>query len=133
MEDSTSRASNGHTIRTTAVVFLIIFGCLAAMVLGADRLCYAALTRKLPIYPGATIVWEGHNLIATFGMGETIMELESPDDPLDVHEWYNRYSASLLREHANDPLLHIGNARWDVNRLDSGPGSQIILHGVCAQ
>ncbi len=114
-------------------MLLIIFGCLAAMVLAADRVCYAALTRKLPVYPGATVLWEAHNLFAPFGMGETYMELESPDDPLVVHEWYNRHSASLLREHAGDPILRFGNARWDVNRLDSGPGSQIILHGICAQ
>ncbi len=65
-------------------------------------------------------------------MGETYMVLESPDERDVVHEWYNRYSARLLRERAGDTTLRLGKGLWDVNYLDGG-GSQIVLHGICMQ
>lgn len=138
MTETRSRSTRS-VLTSTIIMILVVGGCIASTGLFANWLCTRSLTQKLPIYPDATIVWEGHNLFTAFGMGETYMELHTPDDRDKVHEWYNRYSARLLRERASDQSLTFGTGRWEVNRLDDGVGgssaggSQIVLHGVCMQ
>lgn len=117
------------------VAMLICGGLTFAVV---DGLCYAGLSQRMPIYPGATVTRQTHNLVRAYGMGNTVLVLYSPDDPDTVRAWYARETGTLLRN-----LLQSGNPRdgvirtltqsqFDITRDESGAGSQILLFGTCA-
>ena len=64
-------------------------------------MCYNTLSKRLPVYPGAAITFERASL-RRYGMGETIMILDTDDAPAEVREWYGRYTGSLNRELQQD-------------------------------
>jgi hypothetical protein len=119
------------------VVVLAMFFCAGGVTFVFDRVCNSYLTRYLQIYPNATITYRAHNMFTDFGVGNTVMFLESPDDQDTVRSWHGRTYGTFLREtlRSTDPLLYVGRrlARvdWDVTESESGTGSQIILFGTC--
>lgn len=112
---------------------LIISGCIGGLFFTMNTLCRNSLTQKLPIYEGAEVVWEWHNALTTFGVGQTYMVLESSDDQATVHDWYNRYTANLLRNRRDEKRLRFGRSQWNVIEQEDGTGSEITLRSVCAQ
>lgn len=100
-----------------------------------DRLCYASLSNRLPIYPGAEIRVQRYNLFAARGMGETYMELYSPDDPDTVSRWYGQQVGGYIREASRnrDFIYALARSQYAVRRADEGEGSLIQLYGTCAQ
>jgi hypothetical protein len=97
-------------------------------------MCYDTLSKRLPVYPGAAITFERASL-RRYGMGETIMILDSDDAPAEVREWYGRYTGSLNREMQQDGVggmfFSFTKAVWSVTTAEDGTGSQILLSGAC--
>jgi hypothetical protein len=122
-----------RAILLTLGIILVVFACGTISLLGVDTICWNGLTQKLPIYPNATVTLQRHNFLRPFGMGETVMVLES-DDPVEtVREWYGRTVAEAARGSDNEynPFYYIPSGRYSVTRAEDGSGTQIILNGVC--
>ncbi|MCA9903326.1 MAG: hypothetical protein KC547_05675 [Anaerolineae bacterium] len=115
------------------VIGLLMIACVGSISIVLDQACHATLNRRLPIYPNAEIVTERHNYFTAFGVGETYMQLYSPDSTDTVQQWYGREVGTYLREAAtnNDPFLRLGSGQWRVRRDASGSGSEITLYGTC--
>ncbi|MBI5670753.1 MAG: hypothetical protein HZC41_22395 [Chloroflexi bacterium] len=115
------------------VVVGAMFTCIGISFVGVDAMCYSSLSQRLPIYPGATVTLERHNFIRTFGMGETIVMLESDDPPDVVQAWYGKqtYEGQQRAKENRDPFYYIATARYSVTKAEDGTGSQIILSGGC--
>ena len=115
------------------IIGLLTAACVGSMLIYFDQACHTTLTRRLPLYPDAEIVVERHNFVTVFGMGETYMQLYSPDEPTSVQSWYAREVGAYLREAGlnHDPLVSLGSGQWRVNRDVSGEGSEITLYGTC--
>jgi hypothetical protein len=120
------------------LVFILLFGCIGISLLATDRVCYAGLSQRLPIYPNAEIVYRSHNFISELGMGNTVITLYSPDDPDTVRSWYGRTTGEFLQNslQSGDPIIRlqrvIAQTDWSITRAEDGIGSQIILFGTCA-
>lgn len=119
-------------------IMLGMLVCGGVVYLSVDRVCYAGITRRVPIYPQATQVWLSHNMLFPWGMGTTVGTFESPDDAETVRRWYGEHMREYMRSDAvsSSPLtsaqVRLSQARWDVTEAEDGTGSQIILYGVCA-
>jgi hypothetical protein len=129
---------SGYNKRTLGGCLAILVGlmlCMAVSVLGLDRLCYESLSRRMPIYPGAEIRVNRYNLFTSRGMGETYLELYSPDPSDVVSEWYGRTTSATLREAArtNDAIYRLARSERNVRRAEDGEGALIELYGTCAQ
>jgi len=61
------------------------------------------------------------------------MMLTTPDSPETVREWYARHTGEVLRANVKNPFFQWGRGEWIVDPAQDGPGSQIILHGLCMQ
>lgn len=117
----------------TLLVVLVLFGCIGISFVGVDAMCYSSLSQRLPLYPGATVTLERHNFLRTFGMGETVMVLESDDPPDVVQRWYGRmsYEGQQRAKENHDPFYFMATGRYSVTTAEDGTGSQIILSGGC--
>lgn len=115
------------------LVGLIVCGLVTAI--AVDTLCYGALTQRVPMYPGAEVVLERHNLFRAFGMGETYVVLRSPDSPDVVSRWYGRTVGPYTREaiRSGDVGFRISRGQRAVTPAEDGMGSEIRLIGSCAQ
>ena len=114
------------------VILAAVVLCGGITFFAADRICYGNLSQRLPIYPNATVSSRTHNLFTEFGMGNTVVVLDSPDSPDDVRSWYAVQTGSYLREalRSNTPFFRMAQGSATVSRSDTG-GSQIILFGTC--
>jgi len=115
------------------MLMLVIILCGSATMFAADRICYGNLSQRLPIYPDATVIRRTHNWFTEFGMGNTVVVLESPDDPETVRSWYAVHTGTYLRDALdnNTPFFRMAQGQVDVTRAQDGTGSQIILFGTC--
>lgn len=125
-----------YYLRAFLLIVVLMAGCSAVTTLALDALCYNVLSQRLPIYPGAEITLERYSFLRRFGMGETIMILESADEYETVRNWYSRASASLSMRVRQDNTLTLfysfTRAAASVTRAEDGTGSQIVLSGACA-
>ena len=123
-------------LRGPALGCLVVLGavilCGGITFFAADRICYGNLSRRLPIYPNATVTSRTHNLFTEFGMGNTVVVLDSPDPPDNVRSWYAVETGSYVRESLrnNTPFFRMAQGSATINSNGSG-GSQIILYGTC--
>jgi len=112
--------------------------CGSVLYVTVDRVCYAGITRRVPVYPEATQVWLSHNMLFPWGMGTTVGTFESPDDVETVRRWYGVHMREFARTDAvsSSPVtsaqVRMTQARWDVTPAEDGSGTQIILFGQCA-
>lgn len=119
------------------LVIILIVICTGTITLALDNICYAGLTQRIPIYPGAEIVNEEHNMFRQFGMGNTTITLITPDDPDTVRSWYASRNGTWLRQNlqSSDPgarlLRTFSQYQFDVTEAPNGEGSQVILFGTC--
>lgn len=120
-----------HLLRGVAIVAAVMMLCSSATFFGLDRICLSELSESLPIYPGAEVRSERHSFITSFGLGETIVMLYTPDDVQTVTTWYGRNSGTAARARAQNGVRRLSDGRFNVANDISGTGSQIILHGVC--
>lgn len=118
-----------YTLAITAAMFLCIGGTTAAI----DAVCYSTLTRRLPVYPDAEVTLLRYNFVRAFGMGQTVMVLETADPPDAVREWYGRSFGAAARaaQDNRDPFFNMATSAHSITAAESGSGSQIVLSGVC--
>jgi hypothetical protein len=128
---------SGYTKRTFLGCFVImglVALCSTVTTLTLDRLCYNTLSQTLPLYPNAQVQVDRHNLFTSRGMGETYIQMYSPDPPDVVSRWYGEtvgpYQRAAIRSH--DPSYRLGRVERSISRAEDGTGSLIQLHGVCA-
>lgn len=125
-----------RTIGGCLLILVVMSACIGTIFLGADSFCYAALTTKAPMYPGARATFEQHNMFRAFGMGTTLMILDSDDEPTVVRNWYGKTVGGALRQAqqqggTGNPMFYIANGRYNIAHAEDGSGTQIILNGVC--
>ncbi len=119
------------------LVIILIAICGGTLTFAMDTMCYAGLTQRMPIYPGAEIVNEEHNMFRSFGMGNTTLTLFTPDDPETVRAWYAVRNGAWLRQSLQSTdagarmLRTFSQYQFDVTESPSGEGSQVILFGTC--
>lgn len=118
---------------STLIVLGLMLTCLGGLGFTIDRICVTNMALRLPRYPGAEVVRERHNLVTSFGMGETVLQLHSDDDPDVVREWYARNTGEVLRANVRNAFFQWTRGEWVVDPAQEGDGSQIILHGTCMQ
>ena len=114
------------------VILVAVILCGGITMFAADRICYGNLSQRLPIYPNATVSTRTHNLFTEFGMGNTVVVLDSPDSPDDVRSWYAVNTGSYVREalRNNTPFFRMAQGSATISDNGAG-GSQIILFGTC--
>ncbi len=105
----------------------ILMGCGSVTLLVADAACFRSLTAKIPVYPNAAITQERYTLLRPFGLGETVMVLNSNDDLPVVEQWYT----VVAERNRRDLLNFITAAQWSAARNVDGMGTQIVLNGIC--
>jgi hypothetical protein len=116
------------------VVLVAIALCSGATMFAADRLCYGALSQRLPLYPNGTVISQTYNLFSAFGMGNTVVSIVTPDDQETVRNWYGAATGAYMRSSGGGSLFFtLARGQWDVSRGDNGEGSLIILFGTCIQ
>ncbi|HVU10957.1 MAG TPA: hypothetical protein VHD90_06750 [Phototrophicaceae bacterium] len=129
-----------HLSRTALgclVIVAAVIGCSVGSFVAGNVVCAAYLPQRLPIYPGATVVFQNHNFLTPFGMGTTSTVLHSSDPPDTVRTWYGRTTGTFLKQSIenNDPLTFLGRqiarVQYDVSDAPEGSGSQIILYTQC--
>ena len=115
------------------LVVVLVLLCGGVTTFTLNQLCLSTMTQRLPIYPGARTIVERHNSFSAFGMGETYVELYSPDAPDVVNKWYGNtagtYQINAVRN--DDPIYNLARSNWTVNAAEDGKGSQIQLYGTC--
>jgi hypothetical protein len=124
-----------RTLLSLILIALAVSLCIGSTVTAIDSLCYAAQAPLLPYYPGARVVRINTSAPRPFGWGETVVQLESDDDPSTVRDWYGGRFGRALGERADGPLAFMsGTARtsYRVRRADDGTGSTITLRATCA-
>lgn len=114
-------------------LMVMIFGCIGVTTLSIDAACYNSMTPKIPVYPNGRITLEQHNFLRAFGMGETVMIIDTDDEPNVVREWYGKTVGAAYKAAQDNfvPFFFLANARYSVGRAEDGTGTQIILNGVC--
>ncbi len=114
-----------------------MFVCIASFFVVTDFGCYNTMTAKLPMYPNAQVVTWKYNMFRAFGIGETLILLNTDDTPDVVRDWYGRTVGAVYQAaqqgKRNDPFFFLASARYTVTSVpNGGTGSQILLSGVCA-
>ncbi len=130
-----SRRNWRKALLSIFTVPLVMLLCISITVVGLDSLCYSVNSGLLPQYPEATIVFEQHSFLRAFGMGETVMVLETADDVETVREWQARKFASISRaavQGTGRVAFNMTDANYAVIALEDRPGSQITLTAACA-
>ena len=121
-------------IITLIAIPLVMLACVSVTLLTLDNLCYTGLSQRLPVYPGATVTVERHNGLRAFGMGETIMVIET-DDPLEtVRDWYGVNAGGAVRrmqQQGQMILVNITETSYSATTAEDGTGTQVLLSGVC--
>jgi hypothetical protein len=122
-----------HTIRNGMIIMLLVLACGGSSILGIDVMCYNSLSKRLPIYPDSERTFAKHSFLRAFGMGETLIILET-DDPIDVvRQWYGTTVGKVSRANRDNPVFFgVSSAAWSVAKSEDGTGTQIVLSGVCA-
>jgi hypothetical protein len=117
----------------TLLLVVFVFLCATVSLVTVDSICWNNMTQKLPIYPEATIVFQRHNFLRPFGMGTTVMTLETEDSPDVVRDWYGRAVGAAARaaKDSDNRLYDVPIGRVSITGAEDGTGSQIILSGDC--
>ena len=117
---------SGKALLATLGIIVAMLLCGGVTLLAMDSVCWNGLSQKLPIYPASTVTFERHNFLRPFGMGTTVMILES-DDPVEtVRDWYGRAigASSKAAKERNDRFYYIPIGRTSVTRAEDGSGAQ---------
>lgn len=121
-------------ILAIVVIPLLLLVCIGGVTLALDHLCYSGLTQRLPLYPDAEITFERHSGMRAFGMGETLLILESADPIETVREWYGRAGGAAVRrmqQSGQRLLISMSQAEYSLITAEDGQGTQITLSGIC--
>jgi len=114
---------------------LILFGtaalgtliCVLTLSVTIDSVCAREASEQIPPYPNSTVIRQSHTLFRPFGMGETVMVLETDDDQRDVLKWYTE-----IRQQAVSNYQGLSVLNFNVSPRESGDGARIVLTSDCA-
>ena len=109
------------------LILIGIVTCISLVAYSGDYACIEGAKNWIPIYPdGREIRAEENVWFRRFGMGTTLLVLQTDDPPNTVRGWYfdQNTEASLNRK------ARPGELNWRVDPLDNG-GSEITLSSTC--
>jgi hypothetical protein len=109
-------------VPVVAVLFVV------ALVFGSDQYCRYEINRRLPIYPGATLVSEDYNGLRVRATGSSQLVFSTPDSPETVREFYRKLNLERLKEEGPQGLATVG---FDVKPEAQGEGSVISYLSEC--
>jgi hypothetical protein len=101
--------------------------CASVAVIAVDVSCVSQAETWIPRYPNATTVDEVYNFVRPFGMGITLVVLESPDSVQEVRKWYGDHRRNVARTQTQG----YATLDWRVTSTVMG-GSRIALSSECA-
>ncbi|MCB9450991.1 MAG: hypothetical protein H6672_06100 [Anaerolineaceae bacterium] len=113
-------------------VILITIGVVVLFVITVtliDDKCYNDATTWLPVYPNATVTSVTFDYFRAWGLGETVMELSSPDDRITVNTWYANTMEEIGKQYSSRGLA---DTDVQIRNNPNGAGSLIILYSACA-
>jgi hypothetical protein len=133
MSDRPHRIASDHfeyTPRRVLLSLLIILAgtviCFVTTAAVIDSVCVGNAEEWLPRYPNSEVVQVYHNFIRPFGIGETVMTLESPDPQTEVLRWYR------ARRGIGMPQNLLASLNFTVRENTETGGSTIQLSSECA-
>jgi hypothetical protein len=109
-------------VPVVTVLFII------ALVFGSDQYCRFEINRRLPIYPGATLVSEDHNGLRVRATGASQMVFSTPDDTETVREFYRQLNLERVKKEGPQGLASVG---FDIKPNPQGEGSVISYATEC--
>jgi hypothetical protein len=125
-----------YYLRAFLLIVALFGSCAVVSTLAMDSMCYNVLSQRLPIYPDAEITVERYSFMRRYGMGETILVLESDEESEVVRDWYGRARGSIAQQVRRDNTMKLfygfTRAVASVTTAEDGTGSQIVLSGACA-
>lgn len=107
------------------VIFVVMFCSVSGFVLVGDQLCYSEHSNYLQPYPDAELIYTDYNFIRAFGIGQTVQQFYSEDDPVTIRAWYGPLVAERPR------TGRITRGEYHAIRAEDGEGSYIFLVGRC--
>jgi hypothetical protein len=117
------------------VITLVMVLSVGGAVLAFNQVCIGHLSQLMPAYPGAETLWEYHNFLSEYGIGDTVKSLHSDDDPAVVTSWYGVTIGKFRRNSIQNNTFGYWLADESytiVPDTDVGRGSLITLNGKCA-
>jgi hypothetical protein len=129
-----NKGATRKSILGCLTLVLLVFACISTSVVALDALCYQTLSLRMQSYPGATVMRSQHNMFRQYGMGESYVELYSPDPPTEVRRWYGANVGVIERElvRTQDATYRLATVERQVYTATDPAGSQIFLYGRCA-
>lgn len=117
------------------LIAALVFSCLGGFSIVLNQVCISALTWRVPVHPQAILVSTRHNLISSFGMGQTVASYVVPEQPETLRSWYNRQigqkAVDASRPGEFSTYYRITQVQWSVSPTDDGVGSQVIIIAGC--
>ncbi|TVR24389.1 MAG: hypothetical protein EA396_01480 [Anaerolineaceae bacterium] len=107
------------------IIFLVMICSVSSFVLVGDQMCRNELNSYLPPYPDAELIYTDYNFIRPFGIGQTVKQYYSEDDPITIRAWYGPFIAERSR------TRRLTRGEYHAVRADDGEGSYIFLVGRC--
>lgn len=116
-------------VKTALILIGSAFLFIAAIILIADIKCgYDIENWWAPPYPNAETVRVEYDLFRPRALGETFWTMESADDVETVKQFYRDTRIATLKA---GKTRGIANAESNVQPLENGAGSLIILYSTC--
>ena len=122
------RSDMSRLVRSLSIIIIGIIVMVIIATATIDHNCYNHATLFLPQYPNAEFMDVQNEFLRPFGMGITLMTLETSDDADTVRSWYLQ-ELREIRE-ANPNFTGLATTDWDV--VANGEGSLIYLLSECA-
>jgi hypothetical protein len=102
LEDAPSMGCRGCLLSALAIVLALVV-CGGSVMAFYDVRCTQDANAWLPIYPESEIIREQYNGIRPFGVGVTLVRLQTEDDEATVQSFYVETQRALRRADA-EPL-----------------------------
>lgn len=117
--------------RNTIILFgsatLGILLCLFALGVSIDMVCVRDANDMIPIYPNSTLISQSYTMFRPFGLGDTVVVLETDDAERDVLEWYGDIRTQNMTSYQS-----LAEMRFSVGPRADGAGARIVLTSDCA-
>ncbi len=107
-------------------VLVVLF--VVALVFGSDQYCRYEINRRLPIYPGATLLSQEFNGLRTRATGASQMVFSTPDSEATVREFYRQLNLARVKEEGPQGLATVG---FNIQADPQGEGAIISYATEC--
>lgn len=110
------------------VVALVVILFVVALVFGSDQYCRYEINRRLPIYPGATVLSQEFNGLRVRATGASQVVVSTPDSSEAVKEWYRQLNLERVKREGPQGLASVN---YVVEPNAEGEGSVIYYTTEC--